>query len=266
MKRFAVLAVLVCVAMGGLGVDAGAAVPAAPKLKAQYRKRDEKVRVTWRTTKIDPDAITVIEIERADDGGSFTSLDAVARRPTRYDDTPAAGGTYAYRARVISDNDASPWSNVVQVELPGATNENPGTGDPGTNDPKLKSGERECPAGVVDDVLAQVNDARRGAHVGVLRLDAKLQWAARKRAIDMAAAARLSHDGWLDVLNASGYHWAAAGENIAMGYRTPAGVMNAWLGSSGHHANIVGSYFRDTGIGCVVDRNGSTWWSEIFGG
>jgi uncharacterized protein YkwD len=258
MKRLVVLVVVVCVAMGAWGVHPVEAAPPAPKLKAQYKKRADTVQVTWRTRKIDRHAITVIELERADDGGAFAALDVVPRRPSKYVET-LDGGTYRYRARVIMDNEVSDWSNTATVEVPGAT-----AGAPAAGDPPLASGQRECAAGTVDRVLALVNAARHDAGAAALHLDDRLQWAARKRAIDMAKSGKLTHDGWLTPINQSGYPWHALGENIAVGYGSADAVVNAWLGSSGHRANMLAGY-RDTGIGCVIDRNGSPWWSEDFG-
>ncbi|PIE81195.1 MAG: hypothetical protein CSA11_05330 [Chloroflexi bacterium] len=47
----------------------------------------------------------------------------------------------------------------------------------------------------------------------------------------------------------AGYHYWYAGENIAMGQLSPAEVMNAWMDSSGHRANILSTEFREIGVG-----------------
>ncbi len=47
----------------------------------------------------------------------------------------------------------------------------------------------------------------------------------------------------------AGYNYNWAGENIAAGYGTPTEVMNGWMGSSGHRANILSSNFRELGVG-----------------
>lgn len=56
-----------------------------------------------------------------------------------------------------------------------------------------------------------------------------------------------------DRVTAAGYAWNAVGENIAAGYGTPEVVMDAWMNSSGHRANILSSTFRETGVGYVYD-------------
>ncbi len=47
----------------------------------------------------------------------------------------------------------------------------------------------------------------------------------------------------------AGYYYSWAGENIAAGYSSPASVMNGWMNSSGHRANILNVNFREMGAG-----------------
>lgn len=56
-----------------------------------------------------------------------------------------------------------------------------------------------------------------------------------------------------------------AGENIAMGQSSPEAVMNAWMNSPGHHANILESSFTSIGVGCYQYR-GRLYWTQIFAG
>lgn len=52
-----------------------------------------------------------------------------------------------------------------------------------------------------------------------------------------------------------GYNWNYAGENIAVGYSTPTSVMNGWMNSSGHRANILSINYREIGVGYVYQSN-----------
>lgn len=54
------------------------------------------------------------------------------------------------------------------------------------------------------------------------------------------------------------------GENIAYGSTTAEGVMNLWMNSDGHRANILSSRFRTIGIGCVY-YEGVYYWVQCFG-
>ena len=89
-----------------------------------------------------------------------------------------------------------------------------------------------------------------------------------------------------DRIHAAGYMYNSAGENIAAGYTTPSAVMTAWMGSSGHRANILSTTFREIGVGYVyqsgdasnvrLDANGDCtpdsyngpyghYWTQNFG-
>ena len=60
-----------------------------------------------------------------------------------------------------------------------------------------------------------------------------------------------------------GISYRSVGENIAYGYATPAQVVNGWMNSAGHRANILSSSFTGLGVGCY--KQGSTlYWSQFF--
>ncbi len=54
------------------------------------------------------------------------------------------------------------------------------------------------------------------------------------------------------------------GENVAMGYRTAAAVMEGWMNSSGHRANILNGRFTHIGIGVAADSDGTLYYTQIF--
>lgn len=58
------------------------------------------------------------------------------------------------------------------------------------------------------------------------------------------------------------YGW---GENIAAGYSTPESVMQAWLNSTGHRANIEKPTFRAIGVGAAASSTGRLYWTQEFG-
>jgi uncharacterized protein YkwD len=66
-----------------------------------------------------------------------------------------------------------------------------------------------------------------------------------------------------DRLDAAGIVTTGWGENIARGYGTPQSVMDAWMNSSGHRANILTPWFTHVGIG-VHDAPGGPWWTQVF--
>jgi uncharacterized protein YkwD len=65
-----------------------------------------------------------------------------------------------------------------------------------------------------------------------------------------------------DQMKQFGYSYSYAGENIAMGQRSPQEVMKAWMNSAGHRANILSPNFTEIGIGYYSDGN---YWVQQFG-
>ena len=87
----------------------------------------------------------------------------------------------------------------------------------------------------------------------------------------MAAAGRLEHvfpdaryPRLEDRLNAAGYGWRAAGENLAFGQRSAAAVITAWMDSAGHRANILHTSFSEIGVAHLVDPNGRPYYVQVF--
>jgi uncharacterized protein YkwD len=104
-----------------------------------------------------------------------------------------------------------------------------------------------------------INSARVAAGVAPLANDPKLVALAREHVLYMIQQGVLSHDGFYDRAARSGYSYV--GENVAAGYRSAQSLVNAWLGSSGHRANIMNSAFKYAGLAHI---NG--WACIIFGG
>lgn len=103
-------------------------------------------------------------------------------------------------------------------------------------------------------IIEQVNPVRVSYGFLELKPNDKLARAAQLKAEDMIVRDYFSHSGpnqetpwsWLDKV---GYHYAAAGENLAIDINDPAILKNAWLASPSHAKNILNSYFTDIGIG-----------------
>ena len=65
------------------------------------------------------------------------------------------------------------------------------------------------------------------------------------------------------MLRSFGISFSAAAENIARGQRTPAAVMNSWMNSPGHRANILNPSFNQIGVGVARDRD-NLFWTQMF--
>jgi uncharacterized protein YkwD len=116
-------------------------------------------------------------------------------------------------------------------------------------------------------VLTLVNKVRATAGCKALTSNSRLVLAARRHSQFMADSGKHGHDGIgdgtpQDRIEKAGYSWRGWGENIAWGYRTADSVMDGWMNSSGHRANILNCAYVEIGVG--VDRGGTNW-TQDFG-
>jgi uncharacterized protein YkwD len=124
------------------------------------------------------------------------------------------------------------------------------------------------------DLLARVNAVRAaGAQCGARGAFAAagpLQWhgvlvaAAATHSQDMVSNNFFSHTGSdnsspAQRVTAAGYGWRLVAENIAAGYRTVQEVMDGWMSSDGHCANIMNPALRDFGVACVPGSASNTY-------
>lgn len=135
-------------------------------------------------------------------------------------------------------------------------------------------------AQVNSEVLSLVNAARSKARkcgrkqfaaVPALTLSAVLNRAALIHSQDMASKSFLEHrgsDGSMvgDRTTRVGYRWRGVGENIAEGAQTARDVVQLWLDSPGHCANIMAAGFTEMGIAFAVDRKSDAgiYWTQVF--
>ena len=63
------------------------------------------------------------------------------------------------------------------------------------------------------------------------------------------------------MMKSFGISYRTAGENIAKGYASPEAVVNAWMNSPGHRANILNSTYTHIGVGYVPSGN---YWTQMF--
>lgn len=124
----------------------------------------------------------------------------------------------------------------------------------------LSIGKEKVPAvlGVNVDVAASqllvlTNQDRANAGLPSLQMNAQLTAAAEAKAQDMFAKGYWAHfapDGtspW-DFIRAQGYNYVYAGENLARGFTTSSSVVNAWMASPEHRANMLSHNYNDVGF------------------
>ena len=130
--------------------------------------------------------------------------------------------------------------------------------------------ENSCTSDYRQEVLDLVNAerAKYGLHPLVMG-DANLTAAAQKRAEEIATVnSHVRPDGskWYTVLKEYNVTDAAAGENAAWGSVSPEEVVNAWMNSAGHRANILDPEARAMGVGYYYNSS-SSWghqWIQLF--
>ena len=139
----------------------------------------------------------------------------------------------------------------------------PAQEEPDEDAPEESGGVQEA----AEAVASLVNAARQDAGLSELELDADLCAAAQARAQEIAQSfshTRPDGSSCFTILEELGISYRAAGENIAMGQRTPEEVMDGWMNSSGHRANILNGTFTSIGVGYYVDGAGAAHWVQIF--
>ena len=115
-------------------------------------------------------------------------------------------------------------------------------------------------------VVDLTNAERQKAGLKPLAIHSQLMNVAEAKSADMAKNNYFSHNSPtygspFDQIKAAGISYRAAGENIAQGQRTPAQVVQAWMDSPGHRANILNANFTHIGVGYVADGN---YWTQQF--
>ena len=115
-------------------------------------------------------------------------------------------------------------------------------------------------------VVELTNQERAKNGLKPLALDTELSKVAREKSRDMQSKGYFSHTSPtygspFDMMKKFGISYRSAGENIAMGQRTPEEVVKAWMNSSGHRANILNSSYTHIGVGHVATGN---YWTQMF--
>ncbi|MGC1307573.1 MAG: CAP domain-containing protein [Phormidesmis sp.] len=123
------------------------------------------------------------------------------------------------------------------------------------------------------ELLLLTNQARQSAGVGTLQFSYQLGQSAQKYAEEMATQNFFSHVGkdgstLTSRIEATGYKFTAAGENLAAGQKAARSVFQGWMSSEEHRANILQAEFTEVGFG-LFDATGSSdygrYWVQNFG-
>lgn len=116
------------------------------------------------------------------------------------------------------------------------------------------------------EVIRLVNEIRLENGLKALTYDWELSRVARYKSQDMRDNHYFSHTSPVygtpfQMIKNFGISYRSAGENIAKGYATPQAVVNGWMNSSGHRANILNANYTRIGVGYVTNGN---YWTQMF--
>lgn len=198
---------------------------------------------------------------------------AVTPAPDETQPTPPASETPAPdEVLPVPPATEAPAPDVTQPELPAPTPSAPETSVPDTQPPVSDSESEETtpPTGSVHPyvlrIVELVNAERVTAGLNPVTLDAAASNAALIRSQEIVSSfshTRPNGSSFSTALKEQGISYRRAGENIAWGQRSPEQVMEGWMNSSGHRANILGESFTHIGVG-YYQENGVNYWTQLF--
>lgn len=119
-----------------------------------------------------------------------------------------------------------------------------------------------------NEVIRLVNEIRVKNGLNPLISDWELSRVARHKSQDMKDNNYFSHTSPVygspfNMMKKFGISYKTAAENIAKGQKTPQAVVNSWMNSSGHRANILNPSYKKIGVGYVA---GGNYWTQMFVG
>ena len=126
------------------------------------------------------------------------------------------------------------------------------------------------PAEVLTAQVIELTNQQRNAYgCGELAVDQDLILASERQSWYMAETHNFSHLGWggstFEARARVAGYLQPAGENIAWGYPTAQEVMDAWMASPGHRANILNCAMRSIGAGVTYSSDGLPYYTQVFG-
>ena len=116
-------------------------------------------------------------------------------------------------------------------------------------------------------VVTLVNKERAKEGLAPLTIDDKITTAANVRAKEIQTSfshTRPNGTSFSTAMKEAGVTYRSAGENIAWGQKTPEEVVNAWMNSSGHRANIMNANYTRIGVGHLQNSAGTSYWVQLF--
>lgn len=137
---------------------------------------------------------------------------------------------------------------------------------PETSTPENKP-EADKELTFAEQIVELVNQERTKAGLNAVTLDQNIASAALVRAKEIETSfshTRPNGSKFSTALTEQGVTFKGAGENIAWGQKSPEAVMQAWMNSEGHRANILNKNFTKIGVGYYQNAAGRNFWTQLF--
>lgn len=118
-----------------------------------------------------------------------------------------------------------------------------------------------------EQVVALVNVERAKEGLKELSIDEDMESAALVRAKEIQTSfshTRPDGSSFSTALKEADVTYRRAGENIAWGQKTPEEVVEAWMNSAGHRANILNKNYSRIGVGHLQNAKGTSYWVQLF--
>lgn len=132
--------------------------------------------------------------------------------------------------------------------------------------PETDTDENITVSSYVKKIVALVNRERAKVNLPALTMSSQLNSAAQIRAVETTKSfshTRPNGKSFASVLTENNISYRSAGENIAWGQKTPEEVVNAWMNSSGHRANILNENYTAIGVGYSL-KGSTPYWAQLF--
>lgn len=169
-----------------------------------------------------------------------------------------------YNDNSVSTQPDSNDNNTTQETTQQTTEENSDTAESGNNNNDSSTSDVSA---LAVEVANSVNSERSNAGLSSLEIDVQLFSAAQIRSNEIVSSfshTRPNGSSFSSVLTEQGISYRGSGENIAWGQRSASEVMNAWMNSEGHKANILNNDFTKIGVGVYQSSNGTLYWTQLF--
>lgn len=235
---------------------------ANPSAHVSFKKEHLKEPETAETHFIkQPSETQKNKIEQKGDGNASSppsSINEKQKNPTIFSQT---------ETHVPVNKETEPKATIPPVSEVSKPKPIPAPTQPNTYVTEHKATEPAEQRSYTEQVVDLVNQERKKAGLQPLSINRSAETAAQIRAKEIEKSfshTRPNGSSFSTALTEQGIRYRSSGENIAWGQKTPQQVMDGWMNSSGHRANILNKKFTSIGVGYYKNATGVNYWTQLF--